>query len=53
MNKVEFADFVTPNGYDKKGRSEYALVMDNVEHTHDFSFAALVLTGRLHLATAE
>ncbi len=53
MNEAEFKSYLAAEGYDKTGQSEYAHDMDNAEHTHDFSFAALVLSGSFSLVTAE
>lgn len=53
MNEAGFKSYLAAEGYDKTGQSEYAPDMDNAEHTHDFSFAALVLSGSFDLVTAE
>jgi quercetin dioxygenase-like cupin family protein len=53
MNEAEFEDYLAAEGYAKTGQSEYAADMDNAEHTHDFGFAALVISGHFHLVTPE
>ena len=52
MNEAEFKKHLAAEGYDKTGQSEYAPDMDASEHTHDFSFAALVVSGSFSLETA-
>ncbi len=53
MTRDEFAAWLQAEGYEKTGTTEYAADMDNAEHTHDFAFAALVLSGAFQLVTAE
>jgi quercetin dioxygenase-like cupin family protein len=53
MNEKEFASYLAAEGYDDTGQSEYAPDMDADEHAHDFGFAALVLSGKFRLSTAE